>query len=46
MQCGTGLNHDAPKGPHEWLNRGLFVSTLNVANPERTAVILRMYRVT
>ena len=42
----TAPTFDAPQGPHDWLNRNLFVSTLNVANPERTAVVLRMYRVT
>jgi hypothetical protein len=41
----TAPTFDAPRGPHEWLNHSLFVSTLDVANPDRTAVVLRMFQV-
>lgn len=31
----------APKGPFEWLNRRVFLGTLQTAQPERNAVIIR-----
>jgi len=34
-----GVN--APRGPYEWLNRRLFVGTLEPARPDREAVIIR-----
>ena len=33
----------APQGPWEWLNRRLFVGTLQSARPERAAVIVRAW---
>jgi hypothetical protein len=33
----------APEGPHAWLNRRLFVGTLQSLRPERAAVLVRGY---
>lgn len=33
----------APQGPHAWLNRRLFVGTLQTLRPERQAVLVRGY---
>ena len=33
----------APLGPHEWLNRRIFVGTLQGLQPERAAVIITVY---
>lgn len=33
----------APEGPHAWLNRRLFVGTLQPLRPERQAVLIRGY---
>lgn len=33
----------APEGPHAWLNRRLFVGTLQALRPERDAVVVRAY---
>jgi hypothetical protein len=33
----------APAGPHDWLNRRIFVGDLNVLPPERKAVVIRVY---
>lgn len=33
----------APEGPHAWLNRRLFVGTLQTLRPEREAVVVRAY---
>ena len=33
----------APQGPHAWLNRRLFVGTLQPLRPERQAVLIRGY---
>lgn len=33
----------APQGPHDWLNRRLFVGTLHVLRPARQAVLVRGY---
>ncbi|TFZ03478.1 DUF3237 family protein [Ramlibacter rhizophilus] len=35
----------APAGPHEWLNRRLFVGTLQTLRPQRDAVLVRGYLV-
>ena len=35
----------APDGPHAWLNRRLFVGTLQSLRPERQAVLVRGYLV-
>ena len=35
----------APAGPHDWLNRRVFVGDLNVLPPERKAVVIRVYEV-
>lgn len=35
----------APQGPHAWLNRRVFVGTLNVLRPAREAVLVRVYQV-
>lgn len=36
----------APEGPHAWLNRRLFVGTVQVLRPEREAVLIRSFLVT
>jgi hypothetical protein len=33
----------APQGPHDWLNRRLFVGTLQTLRPARQAVLIRGY---
>lgn len=33
----------APEGPHAWLNRRLFVGTLQPLRPQRQAVLIRAY---
>ena len=33
----------APDGPHAWLNRRLFVGTLQSLRPDRQAVLVRAY---
>jgi hypothetical protein len=35
----------APAGPHDWLNRRVFVGTLHSLRPERDAVSIRVYLV-
>lgn len=35
----------APEGPHAWLNRRLFVGTLQPLRPQRQAVLIRGYQV-
>lgn len=35
----------APEGPHAWLNRRLFVGTLQTLRPHRPAVVVRAYLV-
>lgn len=35
------INVAAPKGPFEWMNRRVFVGTLETARPDRDAVIIR-----
>jgi hypothetical protein len=35
----------APAGPHEWLNRRVFVGTLHSLQPARQAVAIRIYLV-
>mgnify|MGYP003596733221 CR=1 FL=1 len=35
---------DAPQGPHDWLNKSIFVGSLRV-NDQRNGVIVRAYRV-
>lgn len=35
----------APAGPHAWLNRRLFVGTLQALRPQRQAVLVRGYLV-
>lgn len=37
------LKVSAPKGSHDWLNRRLFVGTLQSARPNRQAVIVRAW---
>lgn len=41
----TTPTFDAPIGPHDWLNRNVFVGTIGVANAERTRVRIRVFRV-
>ena len=38
------LEITAPEGPHAWLNRGVFVGTLNSLRPGRSAVLIRVYK--
>ena len=40
----TVAQFEAPKGPHDWLNRAIFVGTLSVANAERTVVRVRIFQ--
>lgn len=40
----TTPTFDAPQGPHDWLNKAIFVGSLRV-NAERNGVIIRAYRV-
>jgi hypothetical protein len=35
----------APAGPHDWLNRRVLVGTLQPLQPERLAVVIRVWRV-
>jgi hypothetical protein len=35
----------APAGPHDWLNRRIFVGDLHPLPPERKAVLIRVYEV-
>lgn len=37
------LHVTAPAGPHAWLNRRIFVGTLQVLRPRREAVLVRSY---
>lgn len=39
------LEITAPDGPHAWLNRGVYVGTLDSLRPARAAVCIRVYRV-
>ncbi len=39
------LDITAPEGPHGWLNRLVFVGTLNSLRPARAAVLIRVYKV-
>jgi hypothetical protein len=38
------LEITAPEGPHAWLNRLVFVGTLNSLRPAREAVLIRAYK--
>lgn len=35
----------APEGPHAWMNRRLFIGTLQALRPQREAVVIRGYLV-
>ncbi len=39
------LDITAPEGPHAWLNRLVFVGTLNSLRPAREAVLVRVFKV-
>lgn len=39
------LSVTAPEGPHAWVNRRLFVGTLQALRPQREAVLVRGYLV-
>lgn len=39
------LEITAPEGPHAWLNRGVYVGTLDSLRPARAAVCIRVYKV-
>lgn len=41
----TAPRFDAPRGKYDWLNQQVFVGTLKVANAERTAVEIGVWRV-
>lgn len=41
----TAPRFDAPRGRYDWLNRAVFVGTLKVANAERTAVEIGVWKV-
>lgn len=41
----TAPRFEAPLGKYDWLNRALFTGTLKLANPERTAVEIGVWRV-
>ncbi|AWV20740.1 Hypothetical protein HVIM_04097 (plasmid) [Roseomonas mucosa] len=38
------LDITAPEGPHGWLNKGVYVGTLDSLRPARTAVLIRVFR--
>ena len=40
----TTPRFDAPSGPHDWLNRSLFVGSISAA-PQPGAVVIRVFRV-
>jgi hypothetical protein len=40
MSC---IRLTAPEGPHAWMNRRIFVGTLQPLRPEREAVLIRGY---
>ena len=40
----TSPQFEAPKGPHDWLNRSIFVGTLSGAR-QPGAVVIRVFRV-
>ena len=40
MSC---IRLTAPDGPHAWMNRRIFVGTLQPLRPEREAVLIRGY---
>jgi Protein of unknown function (DUF3237) len=37
------INFTAPKGPHDWLNKTVFVSTLNEPGDARAPVVIRAF---
>ena len=39
------LEITAPEGPHAWLNRGVYVGTLDSLRPQRAAVLIRVFKV-
>jgi len=39
------LEITAPEGPHGWLNRGVYVGTLDSLRPQRAAVLIRVFKV-
>lgn len=41
----SSLDITAPEGPHAWLNRLVFVGTLNSLRPSREAVLIRVFKV-
>lgn len=38
------LDITAPEGPHGWLNKGVYVGTLDSLRPARAAVLIRVFR--
>jgi hypothetical protein len=41
----TVCRFEAPAGPHDWLNKAIFVGTLDI-EPSRDAIRLRIYQLT
>lgn len=41
----TNPTFDAPAGPHDWLNKNVFVGTITIANAARTQVRISVFRV-
>lgn len=42
----TSPQFEAPLGPHDWLNKAIFVGTLTAKGPQPKAVTLHFYKVT
>lgn len=38
------LTLEAPKGPHDWLNKGVFVGTLNAPGDAKAPVVIRCFQ--
>lgn len=39
------LSLEAPEGPHDWLNKAVFVGTLNAPGDDRAPVVIRAFRI-
>lgn len=39
------LTLEAPEGPHDWLNKAVFVGTLNAPGDDRAPVVIRAFQI-
>lgn len=39
------LSLEAPEGPHDWLNKAVFVGTLNAPGDDEAPVVIRAFRI-